>query len=78
MKKITKETTIKDILQTKGNDKILEKFHLPCLHCPMAAQEIEKLKIGQVATAYGIDIKKLLKEINVASLSAKNKKPTKK
>lgn len=45
---------------------ILRKYGFPCLACPMAAVEISKLRIGEVARIYGIDLKKLLKDLNDA------------
>jgi hypothetical protein len=65
MKKITKTSILKDILKIKNASEVLEKFHLPCLHCPMAQQEITKLKIGEVAKAYGLDIENILRELNL-------------
>lgn len=62
--KITKDTTLADILKYPKAEKILSKHNLPCLHCPMAAQEMSMLKIGDVAGMYGIDIDKLLKDLN--------------
>ena len=61
---ITKDSILADILKKDGAESILEKFSLPCLHCPMARFEIEKLKIGEVCKAYGIDLKNLLAELN--------------
>ena len=62
--KITEDAKLADILEQEGAEKVLEKFNLPCLHCPMARFEIEKLKIGEVCKAYGIDLKCLLMELN--------------
>ncbi len=62
--KITKDTTLAEILNYSGTEKILEKYKLPCLFCPMAKFEIGSLKIGKVCKIYNIDIKKLLKELN--------------
>lgn len=64
MKKITEKTTLSDILQRKGAEDILAKYNLPCLSCPMAAQEISELQIGKVAEMYGLDIKNIIKELN--------------
>jgi hybrid cluster-associated redox disulfide protein len=64
IKKATKDTTLQDILKTKGADRILAKHRVPCLSCPMAEMEISDLKIGDVCEAYGIDLEKLLKELN--------------
>ncbi len=62
--KITKDTTIKEILEINNAEEILAKFNVPCLSCPMAAMEISELKIGQVAESYGLDLEGLLKELN--------------
>lgn len=62
--KYTKDTTISQILRHPEGRRILEKYHLPCLHCPMAAYEISRLKIGEVAKMYGMRIENLLVELN--------------
>ena len=62
--KFTKTTTIAEILISPGTEKILAKYNLPCLHCPMAGSEIKFLIIGQVCERYGIDVDKLLEELN--------------
>jgi len=64
MTKITKNTIIAEILKNPKAEEVLEKYELPCLHCPMAKFEIENLKIGDVCQIYKIDIEKLLKELN--------------
>ncbi len=64
MAKITKDTTLADVLKKPGAGTVLEKHNTPCLHCPMAAYEMGMLKIGDVAKTYGIDLKALLKELN--------------
>jgi len=71
MKKITKETTLKEILEIEGAKEILEKYNLPCLFCPMASFEIENLKIGDICRAYGINAKNLLKDLNSLVSKAK-------
>lgn len=63
-KKITKETVLADILKISGAEKILAKYELPCLTCPFAKFEIEKLKIGNVCEMYQIDLENLLKDLN--------------
>lgn len=62
--KITKETTLSEILNLPGTEKILTKYNLPCLSCPMAKFELENLKIGQVCEMYEIKTENLLKELN--------------
>ena len=64
--KITKETTLKEILEQTGAEKVLKKHNVPCLSCPMASQEISKLTIGHVAEIYNLDLKKILEELNAA------------
>ena len=61
---INKDTILSKVLEGKDAEEILAKYNLPCLTCPMAKFEIESLKLGQVCETYGIDIKKLLKELN--------------
>jgi len=64
MKKITKDTTLAEILELAEAEKILAKYNLPCLGCPMAKFEMENLKIGEICKIYNINIDKLLKELN--------------
>jgi hybrid cluster-associated redox disulfide protein len=66
MDKINKDTTLSEILEFKGAEKILSKYNLPCLSCPMAKFEMEKLKIGEVCETYGINLEGLLKDLNGA------------
>ena len=70
--KITKETILEEILKNSQAEKILVKYNLPCLGCPMAAYEMGILKIGQVAKMYNIDLKNLLKELNAVIGSKKH------
>jgi len=63
-KKITKDTTLEKILKQKGADDVMAKYNVPCLSCPMAAQEISSLTIGQVSETYDLDLKGLLKDLN--------------
>lgn len=51
-------------MEKKGADKILGKNGVPCLSCPMAPMEINKLKIGEVCKAYKLNLEKILKELN--------------
>lgn len=77
MKKITTQTTLKKILEIENSEKILQKHNLPCLHCPMAAQEISKLKIGDVSKLYHLDIKNILLDLNTLwNTKSVGKKPT--
>ena len=62
--KITKNTTLAEILKFPEAEEILAKYNLPCLSCPLAKFEIGDLKFGQVCGTYGIDIENLLKGLN--------------
>jgi len=63
-KKFTKNSSLAEILERKGTEKILAKYNLPCLTCPMARFEIENLKLGDVCKMYKIDIENLIEELN--------------
>jgi len=62
MLKITKDTTLAEVLKYPQAEKILAKYNLPCLSCPMAKFEIENLTLCQVCKMYRIDLENLLKE----------------
>ncbi|MFH1967926.1 MAG: hypothetical protein ABIJ84_00900 [bacterium] len=64
MEKITSKETLKKILEKKGAGEILMKNRVPCLSCPMAPLEIDKLQIGEVCKMYGLNLEKILKELN--------------
>ena len=66
MEKITKDTSLAEIIKNPKLEEILMKYNLPCLTCPFAKVEIENLKIGQVCQLYDIDAEKLIKELNEA------------
>lgn len=68
MKKITEKTTLKEILEIKGAEDILAKYNMPCLTCPMAEVEMKTLTLGQICQMYGINLEKLLKEVNELTL----------
>ncbi len=70
-RKITKDTALTEVLKSPEAEKILAKHNLPCLSCPFAKIEMEDLKIGAVCEMYGIDVEKVLKELNKASALAK-------
>ena len=64
LNKITEDTILAEILKIPRAEKVLAKYNLPCLWCPMAKLEIKNLKIGQVCQMYEINLKNLLKELN--------------
>ena len=62
--KVTKSTTLEKILEKKGAEGVLAENGVPCLSCPMAQFEIDKLKIGDVCKMYKLNLAKILKELN--------------
>ncbi|RLF44345.1 MAG: disulfide oxidoreductase, partial [Thermoplasmata archaeon] len=62
--KIARDTKLSEILKDQKSQEILAKYNLPCLSCPMARFEIENLKLGEVCKMYGINLEKLLRELN--------------
>lgn len=64
MKKIDEKTTLAKILEKKGADDILTNNGVPCLSCPMSRFEIDKLEIGEVCKMYGLDLSKIIRELN--------------
>ncbi|MBN1376981.1 disulfide oxidoreductase [Candidatus Woesearchaeota archaeon] len=64
MVKITEDTTLEEVLNFEKAHEVLVKFNVPCLSCPFASQEMGTLTLKDITNAYGIDLKKLLKELN--------------
>ncbi len=61
---ITKNTILAEIIKDPQKTEILSKHSLPCLTCPFAKVEMDKLELGAVCENYGIDIDKLLEDLN--------------
>lgn len=66
MEKVISKTTLTKILEKKGGEKILAKNGVPCLSCPMSQFEMDELQIGKVCKMYGLNLKKILGELNKA------------
>ncbi len=64
MTEVTKNTTLAQVLKNAGAERILERHGAPCTHCPMAALEMGRLKLGEIAGAYGLDLKAMLRDLN--------------
>jgi hybrid cluster-associated redox disulfide protein len=64
MKKITKDTTLEKVMDVPGAQEILGKFGVPCVTCPYAKMEMDKLTLEGIAKTYGVDLDGLLKELN--------------
>jgi len=63
-KKITKNTTLAEVLKLPGAEKVLKKHEVSCLGCPFAKMEMDKLKIGDICQMYGLELRSLLIELN--------------
>lgn len=63
--KITKDTTLKEILEIKGVEEVLKKHNVPCIKCPFAKTEMEKLKLENICKTYNINLKELIKDLSV-------------
>jgi hypothetical protein len=66
MKKVTENTVLSSILDNPKTKKVLADYSVPCLTCPFAAEEIENLKIGYICKTYGINVKKIINDLNKA------------
>jgi hybrid cluster-associated redox disulfide protein len=66
MKKIeiTKDTTLAKILEDPKTGEILAKHGVPCVTCPYAKMEMDKLKLGEICKMYGIKLDDLLKDLS--------------
>lgn len=72
--KITKDNLLIEVLQDPQLRKVLEeKYSLPCLGCPFFSLEASYLTLGDVAKAYGINLEKLISDLNKAKKSKKKK-----
>lgn len=72
--KITKDATLSEVLESSRNQEIMAKYKVPCLGCAFMNMEMDKLTLGDICQTYGINLEKLLKELN--NSSAKKKKKT--
>lgn len=63
-KKFSEENTLGELLKSGISMELLAKYGVPCVTCPMAQFELNRLKLKDIKNFYGIDIEKLLKEIN--------------
>jgi len=53
-----------EVLQIQGAAEVLNKYSLPCMGCPLMGFEVGMLRIGEVCRTYGIDSKKVIKDLN--------------
>lgn len=62
--KITKDTTLKQISKVKGAEEILSKHSVPCVTCPFAKMEMDKLRLEDICNNYSINLADLLGDLN--------------
>ncbi len=63
-KKYTESSVLSEIINDPKGRKVLEDYNIPCLSCPFASLEIDKLRLGDVCEAYELNLEKILKELN--------------
>ncbi|MGN0961378.1 MAG: DUF1858 domain-containing protein [Christensenellales bacterium] len=60
-KKITKSTTIGEVLKLNPNaEPILQGFGMHCFHCPMSQMET----LEEAASVHGIDVELMVSKLN--------------
>jgi len=70
---LNEESTLEEVLEFSGAEDVLLKYDVPCLGCPMAKMEMSSLTVGQICATYGIDLVKLLADLNAAMANYKKK-----
>ena len=76
--KINAGTTLDKIIDKKGGMEAMAKHGVPCISCPMAQFEIDKLEIGEVCKMYGLNLKGILADLNKTKVKkTKSKKKPK-
>lgn len=62
--KATEDSTLENILDLEKGNEILQKHGVPCMSCPMAAQELSSLTIGEVCHIYKLGLNQILNDLN--------------
>ena len=62
--KYTRESTLEEILKKEDAEANLRNHGVPCVSCPMAKMEMDKLTIGDISDIYGLDLKAILEDLN--------------
>jgi len=76
--KYTNKSTLQDVLESENGADLLVKYQVPCLGCHFASQELDQLTLQDIADAYKIDLKDLLKDLNSLHTKRESKKICKK
>jgi len=64
LEKVTEDSMLGRIIHDERIIPLLEKYNFPCVGCPLAQYELEKLKVVEIAKFYGINAEEMIKEIN--------------
>lgn len=59
--KYNKDTKLEEVINF---GETLSQFGVPCITCPFAKQEMDKLSLGDISHMYGVDLDGLLKALN--------------
>ena len=62
--KFSKNSKLSEIIVDQNNNNILHENGVPCVSCPMAKFEMDSLEIGQICERYGLDLQKILDDLN--------------
>jgi len=72
-KKYTESSVLSEIINDPKGRKVLEDYNIPCLSCPFASLEIDKLRLGDICKAYKLDLNGILKKLNEEKDSKRKK-----
>ena len=65
-RKFKENTPLEEVLKHPRAALVLRQHGIPCPTCPLARLEMGKLKIGDVARMYNVDLERLLEALNKA------------
>jgi hybrid cluster-associated redox disulfide protein len=61
----TKKSTLKEIIENNSkNEEILHENGVPCITCPFAKMEMDKLTLEQICNTYELNVEKILEVLN--------------
>lgn len=64
MMEFDKDTTLEKVMEDEEAQRVLTEHQVPCLGCPLAQFEMEDLTLEEICKRYGLDLDKILKELN--------------
>jgi len=75
--KVDRHTKLGKLMKMRGIEKILAKYNVPCISCPIAKQEMDFLELGYLCDIYGLKEKEMILEINNSLKKKENVKKKK-